>query len=130
MNTPTSEQGCPFPIEPFEDICIIERTLQEQRASGLILAGGAQDLPCGRVVAAGPGRWYHGTLDASGHNSAAFFVPNPVKVGDFVIFGKFQSGGEPIQLDGTGKKYVMARAGDLGGKSVSGDPVLLRLAID
>lgn len=114
-----------FPLEPFEDIVIIEQAKEEKRASGLILAGGSEKLPAGRVVAAGPGRWYHGALDASGHNSAAVFVPNPVKVGDYVTFGKYQSGGEPLELDG--KRYIMARAGDLGAKSRTGEPITLRL---
>lgn len=128
MTNPTqSQEAKPFPIEPFEDIVYIEREIEEKRGM-LIIAGGAEKLTAGRVIAAGPGRWYHGTLDASGHNSAAFFVPNPVKVGDFVVFGKYQSGGEPLEIEG--KRYIVARAGDLGGKTRDGNPISVRLAIE
>ena len=52
---------------------------------------------------------------------AGKFVPMTIAVGDYVIFGKYQSGGEPIEVDG--KTYILARAGDLGGKSRDGNPL-------
>lgn len=113
-----------FPIEPFEDIVIIEPDVQEKHASGLILAGGAEKVPGGRVVASGPGRWYFAPMNAAQTMEAAIFVKNEVRVGDWVTFGKYQSGGEPIEWNG--KKYLMARAGDLGGRSRDGKPVILR----
>lgn len=117
-----------FPLEPFEDVVIIEPAVEEKRASGLILAGGAEKLTGGRVVASGPGRWYFAALNAAQTMESAIFVKNEVKVGDWVVFGKYQSGGEPIEYEG--KKYLMARAGDLGGRSRSGEPIVLRRAIE
>lgn len=113
-----------FPIEPFEDIVIIEPEVEEKHASGLILAGGAEKVPGGRVVASGPGRWYFAPMNAAQTMEAAIFVKNEIRVGDWVTFGKYQSGGEPLEYEG--KKYLMARAGDLGGRSRTGEPIVLR----
>lgn len=104
-----------FPLEPFEDVVIVEQAMEEKRESGLILAGGAEKLQCGKVVAVGPGRTYAAYMDASGQTQYAYTIPARVKVGDFVVFGKYASGGEPIWHDG--KKYLLCREGDLAGKT-------------
>jgi co-chaperonin GroES (HSP10) len=49
-------------------------------------------------------------------------------VGDYVIFGKYNSGGEPIEIDGV--KYLMCREGDIGGVSTVGPNLRVRLAVD
>jgi co-chaperonin GroES (HSP10) len=111
-----------FDLEPLEDIVIIEQATEEKHSSGLILAGGAEKLTCGTVVAVGPGRTYATWMDATGATQFGYRVPTKVKVGDFVTFGKYQSGGEPIEYEG--KKYLMAREGDLGLRSTH--PVVVR----
>ena len=110
-----------FPLEPFEDVVIVEQAMEEKRASGLILAGGAEKLQCGKVVAVGPGRTYAAFMDASGNTQFGYTVPINVKVGDFVVFGKYTSGGEPIYRDG--KKYLMCRANDLAGKTPNAEAI-------
>lgn len=105
-----------FPITPLSDIIIIEQKVENTTASGIILAGSkAAEYPCGRVVAVGPGRVYTSFLDASGKHVSGQLVPMSVKVGDWAVFGKYQSGGEPIAI--AGKKYLLFREGDLIGVS-------------
>lgn len=115
-----------FPIEPFGDIVIVEQLAQEKTESGLYLPGDHKKFPCGKVIAVGPGRVYTSYLDASGHHQGGHFVPCTVQVGDWVIFGKYNSGGEPIEWNG--RKFLMCREGDLGGRSLSREPVRIRLA--
>lgn len=117
-----------FPLEVFEDIVVIEQLEEETTAGGIVLTGGYKKYPSGRVVAVGPGRIYSFFMDATGNTVAGKHVPTTIKVGDYVVFGKYQSGGEPIEWNG--KKYILARAGDLAGKSKSGDMVRIRLAVD
>lgn len=116
----------PFPLQPFEDIVVIEQSEEAKSEGGIVLVGKSKFFSAGRVVAAGPGRVYSNFMDASGEHKVGHFVPNYVKVGDYVIFGKYLSGGEPVIIDG--KKYLLARAGDLGGKSCDGEPLKIRLA--
>lgn len=115
-----------FPFEPYEDIVVIEQVSEEKSTGGIMLVGKEKDFPCGRVVAAGPGRVYSNYLDASGQHRIGHFQPNPAKVGDFVIFGRYLTGGEKVMIDG--KPYLLARAGDLAGHSHDGTPLKLRLA--
>ena len=115
-----------FPFLMFDDIVVIEQTEEEVTQSGLILTGDYKNFQGGKVVAVGPGRTYAFYMDASGQTMAGKHVPNAVKVGDWVLFGKYASGGEPIEIGG--KKYIMARVGDLGGKSKNGEPIKVRLA--
>lgn len=117
-----------FQIEPFQDVVIIEQLNDDKTAAGILLPGSVGDYQSGRVVAVGPGRVYSTFMDASGNQQVGHFVPTTVRVGDYVIFGKYQSGGEPIMIDG--KKYLMCREGDLGGKSASGDPIKVKLAVE
>jgi co-chaperonin GroES (HSP10) len=117
-----------FPIEPIGDIIIVEQLTEEKTAGGIVLTGDHKKFPCGRVVACGPGRVYTTYLDASGHHLAGQVVPVSVKVGDYVIFGKYNSGGEPIEIKG--KKYLMCREGDIGGISRIGSDLRVRLAVD
>lgn len=114
-----------FPLTILSDIVVIEQMVEEKSAGGIIFLGAERKLPCGRVVACGPGRIYTSMMDASGENQIAYFVPMEIKVGDWVTFGRFQTG-EPLELNG--KTYIMARAGDIAAVSKSGDPVPLRLA--
>ena len=124
----TNELPDNFPLIPFEDVVVIEQFEEEQTTGGIILTGDYKKFPSGRVVAVGPGRTYSFFMDASGNTMAGKFVPMTIEVGDYVIFGKYQSGGEPIEVDG--KTYILARAGDLGGKSRDGNPLRIRLAVE
>lgn len=114
-----------FPLRVLSDIVVIEQEIEDKSRGGIILVGEERKLPCGRVVAVGPGRVYSSMMDASGENKLAYYVPTNVKVGDWVTFGRFQTG-EPIELDG--KRYILAREGDLAAVSKSGEPIPLRLA--
>lgn len=114
-----------FPIEPFQDIVIIEQLKEDYSNGGIFLPGDHRKFPCGRVVAVGPGRVYSNYLDANGDHVIGQLIPTSVKVGDWVIFGKYQSGGEPIEWGG--RVFLMCREGDLGGKSRTGEPVKIRL---
>lgn len=114
-----------FPLRILSDIIVIEQSIEEETKGGIILMGSERKLPCGRVVACGPGRIYTSMMDASGENQIAYFVPMEIKLGDWVTFGRFQTG-EPLELNG--KTYIMARAGDIAAVSKSGEPVPLRLA--
>ena len=115
-----------FPFSPYEDICVIKQIVEEKSAGGILLVGKEKEFPCGRVVAAGPGRVYSNFMDASGNHKVGQFVPNPVKVGSFVVFGRFLSGGDAVNIDG--EDYLLARAGDLAGYSTSGKPLKLKLS--
>lgn len=115
-----------FPFAPFEDICVIEQLKEEKSQGGILLVGKEQEFPSGRVVAAGPGRVYSNFMDASGNHQVGQFVPNPVKVGSYVIYGRFLSGGDGVMING--KEYLLARAGDLAGYSVDGSPLKIKLA--
>lgn len=114
-----------FPLEPLEDILFIEQETEDKSAGGIVLVGNERKLPAGRVVAAGPGRVYTAYMDISGHNQYAYFVPNRIKAGDWCTFGKYTTG-EPLELNG--KRYIVARAGDIAAVSRSGKPVPLKLA--
>lgn len=113
-----------FPLEAFSDIIIIEQLEKEKSKGGLILPGAERRFPCGRVVAVGPGRVYSDYMDASGTRQFGQVVPTTAKVGDWVTFGKYQTG-EPILLNG--KRYLMAREGDLGGRSIDGRQLDIKL---
>lgn len=117
-----------FPLEPYEDIVFIEQEINDKSAGGLILPGESSKLPAGRVVAVGPGRWFHPPMDASGHNSGAVFVRTTTSVGDYVVFGRYQSGGEPLEING--KRYLLAREGDLAGRSRTGAPIAVNRVIE
>lgn len=119
-----SEPG--FPLEMYSDLVVIEQLTKDTSAGGIYLPGDSRKFASGRVVAVGPGRVFSNYMDASGEHKIGHFVPNQVKVGDFVVFGKFQSS-EPIEWNG--KVYMMCREGDLGGRSISGEPVEIRLAV-
>jgi len=123
---PKSEET--FPLVPYEDIVVIEQLSEEKSAGGIFLVGKSKEFQSGRVVAVGPGRIYSNFMDASGEHKIGHFVPNPVKVGEYVIFGKYLSGGEPVIINE--KKYLMARAGDLGGRSADGKELKIRLATE
>jgi co-chaperonin GroES (HSP10) len=120
------EQQADFPITPLSDIVIIKQHKEETSKGGIVLLEKSQKFPCGRVVAVGPGRVYSSYLDASGHHMGGHEVPMRVKVGDWALFGKNQSGGEPIEIDG--ERYLMCREQDLAGVSRSGEPVFIKNA--
>ena len=121
-----AESDVSFPIEAYEDVVWVEQTIEEKSKGGILLAVSKErKLPAGRVVAVGPGRVFHSFMDATGHKSMASFVPTTTKVGDYVIFGRYQSGGEPLLVNG--KRYLMCREGDLAGKSADGSAVEVRI---
>lgn len=116
-----------FPFEPMEDIVVVEQLKEEKSAGGILLtASKLSTYPCGRVIAVGPGRVFTSYIDASGHHQAGQFIPTRVKVGDWVIWGKYTSGGEPIEWEG--RKFVMCREGDLGLKTKDGSAHKVRRA--
>jgi co-chaperonin GroES (HSP10) len=126
-NTPATERvEAGFQIEPLSDVIIIEQLEDAQSKGGILLVGKERKYTSGRVVAVGPGRVYSDYMDASGQRQFGQVIPTSVKVGDYVIFGKYQSGGEPIEVNG--KVYIMAREGDLGGRSIDGSEVKVKLA--
>jgi chaperonin GroES len=93
-----------FPVEVFSDICVCRQVIEVQSKGGLILPGEEKKARCARVVACGPGRIYENGV----------FVPNPVRVGDYVVFGKYASGGEALWF--RQQEWVLFRAGDIVGK--------------
>lgn len=115
-----------FPILPTDDVVIIEQLTEETSAGGIVLTGDAKKFPSGRIVAVGPGRTYDVFMDASGQTMAGKQMPMQLKVGDWVIFGKYNSGGEPIEMDG--KRYLMCRERDVGGVSRTGEALKVRLS--
>lgn len=114
-----------FPLRVLSDIVVLEQEIEDKTKGGIILVGEERKLPCGRVVAVGPGRIYTSMMDASGENQIAYFVPMNIKVGDWVSYGRYLTG-EPLELNG--KRYLMARAGDIACVSKTGESVPLRLA--
>lgn len=115
-----------FPIEAIEDIVIVEQLKEDVTSGGIVLPGDHAKFPSGRVVAVGPGRTYAFYMDAAGNTVAGKTIPTVLKVGDWVLFGRYNSGGEPIELDG--KRYLMCRQGDIAGVSRSGEPLRVRLS--
>lgn len=118
---PEAQSAPAFPFRAVEDIVIIERHEREKSLGGIIIADtDVGKYPCGRVVACGPGRTYAWYMDASGNTLAGQQVPMQIKVGDWVVFGRYNSGGEPIEVDG--KKYLMCRQNDIGLVALDGEP--------
>ena len=93
-----------FPVEVFSDICVCLQQIEVKSKGGLLLPGEEKKQRVARVLAAGPGRTYENGVT----------VPNPVKVGDWVVFGKYASGGEPLWF--RQQEFVLFRAGDIVGK--------------
>lgn len=114
-----------FPLQAISDIVIVEQLTEEVTSGGIFLPGDEAKFPSGRVVAVGPGRIYSTFLDAAGHTQHGHLVPTALKVGDWVIFGRYNSGGEPISLNG--KQYLLCRENDIAAVSISGDPLKVRL---
>lgn len=85
-----------------QDVLLVEPELETETAGGLVIpdVGEAQKIRRGIVVKVGPGK----------HNGHAF-VASVTKEGDRVYFGKYQSAGEPIKLNG--KTYLLLREGDV-----------------
>lgn len=118
-----------FPVEPFEDCVWIEQVVEEKSTGGIIIANTEHaKMPQGTVVAVGPGRLYVAAMNAAETYQAAIFVPTKLKVGDRVLFGRYRTGGEPVTWNG--RRFVMAREGDLGGKITSDGPVEIRLVTE
>ncbi len=103
-----------FPIEPFDDKVYVEQITEEKSALGIILPGDSGKMQMGRVIAAGPGKMFHAPFNVSESHAAVVFVPTRLKVGDFVAWGRWTSGGEPFVVDG--KTIVGCSEGDLGGR--------------
>ena len=127
LKLPKSAAADDFPLIPLADIIVVERKTTAMSAGGIMLVGKSRDWPCGRVVAVGPGRVYSSFMDASGHQQAGQFIPNTVKVGDFVTFGRFQSGGEPFSING--RHFVLCRETDIAGISRDGSEIDIKLDV-
>lgn len=80
------------------------QVIEAKSQGGLILPGEEKKQRVARVLACGPGRTYENGVT----------VPNPVRAGDYVVFGKYASGGEPLWFRQT--EFVLFRAGDIVGK--------------
>ena len=89
-----------FPADVLSDIIVVKPMEEVKSTGGLILPGEEAKQRYGEVLAAGPGRTYENGVT----------VPNPVKAGDTVIFGKYASGGEPLRFKQ--QTYLLLRAGD------------------
>lgn len=89
-----------------DDIVVAEEILEEKTAGGIIIPDvqDAQKMRWARVVVQGPGR-----LMEDGER-----VPMWTRPGDVVMFGKYQSGGEPISING--RTYLLFRIGDFVGR--------------
>lgn len=122
---PKVEPG--FPIEPFDDVVYVEQVIEEVTKGGIVLPKTSDEMkmPQGRVVAVGPGRYYAAAMNASGHMEAAVFVPTKLQVGDRVVWGRYRTGGELVEIQG--KRYVSAREGDLGGRILGDEPVTIKV---
>lgn len=112
----TAEAG--FPIEPFEDCVYIEQIVEETTKGGIVIPTNTEHskMPMGRVVAVGPGKMYYAPFNAAETFVSVVFVPTRLRVGDMVLWGRYRTGGEPMEFNG--KRYVAAREGDLGGRVV------------
>lgn len=120
-------------IRPFEDRVIIRQTEASKESDGVLLPDQSQVQPAeGVVVAVGPGvikgdqvllsaihrllKWaiylwanYKYPDQARGiPDDASNFTPMQVKVGDYVIFGKYA--GTKIKFDG--EEFIMVRQAD------------------
>lgn len=115
----------PFPIQATQDVVIIEQREEQETRSGIILPGSSRLWPQGRIVSCGPGRTYAFFMDASGNTRAGQQCPMTVKVGDYVFLGKYQSGGEPMEING--KRYLACREGDIIGLARDGEFVDVKL---
>jgi chaperonin GroES len=89
-------------LQVLQNVVIVEPIREETTKSGLVIAdvGDAQKVRFGTVRAVGPGRFEEGV-----------YVPTALKVGDCVMFGRYQSAGEPIKMNG--REYLMFREGDI-----------------
>lgn len=122
---PKVEEG--FPILPFDDVCYVEVIKEETTRGGIVIPVTAsyQKMPMGRVVAVGPGRFYAAAMNASQTLEAAVFVPSRLNIGDIVVWGRYRTGGERLEIGS--KEYVACREGDLGGVLRDGKIVNIRV---
>jgi co-chaperonin GroES (HSP10) len=109
------EEG--FPIEPYDDLVYVEQITETKSKGGLVIVGTEDShMPMGRVVAVGPGKFYHAPFNIAETHAAVVFVPTKLKIGDIVAWGRYTSGGEPKLING--KTIIGAREGDLGGRVI------------
>lgn len=96
-----------------DDIVVAEEILEEVTKGGIIIPDvqDAQKMRWARVVVQGPGR-----RDEDGER-----IPMWTQPGDLVMFGKYQSGGEPISING--KTYLLFRIGDFVGRRKRADEI-------
>ena len=92
-------------FRPLHDRVLIEvLDSDEKTAGGIIIPDTAKEKPQeGEVVAVGPGA----------KNEAGKLMPMDVKVGDFVLFGKWS--GTEVKIDG--KEYSIMKESDIMGIS-------------
>jgi co-chaperonin GroES (HSP10) len=64
-------------------------------------------------------------MDAAGVTRAGQRITPRVKVGDYVFLGKYQSGSEPVEING--KRYLICRENDIIFKAVDGKFVDVKL---
>lgn len=99
------DQGHWNVVECFEDVCVCVAVEERQTQSGLILPSDDESRQkIAKVLAVGPGR-----TTEDGH-----FHPNPVKVGDIVLYGRYASAGEPFRYKGV--DHLLFKARDLVGR--------------
>ena len=92
-------------FRPLHDrVLIKELDSDEKTAGGIIIPDTAKEKPQeGEVIAVGPGA----------KNEAGKLMPMDVKVGDFVLFGKWS--GTEVKIDG--KEYSIMKESDIMGIS-------------
>lgn len=88
------------------DIVAVQPIKEAVSKGGILIAdvGDAQSVRWGVVLAVGPGK----------HNDFGTFEKMRYQVGDVVMYGKFQSGGEPMIVGG--RECLMFRQNDFVGR--------------
>jgi len=91
-----------YDYDVCQDVVLVDPILEETSKGGILIAdvGDAQKVRHGLVIACGPGRY----------NDEGHFMAMEFRVGDLVVYGQFQSGGEPITING--RRYLCFRQGD------------------
>ena len=87
---PIRAKETPMKFRPLHDRVVVKRIEAEDKTeSGIIIPDTAKEKPSqGEVIAVGPG----------GRDEAGHIIPVDLKVGDFVLFGKWS--GTEVKIDG------------------------------
>jgi chaperonin GroES len=96
-------------FRPLHDRVVIERIDAEAKtAGGIIIPDTVQEKPQqGKVTAVGPG----------GRDESGKLIPIDVKVGDYILFGKWS--GTEVRIDGV--EYLIVKESDIMGVLVEAE---------